>query len=42
MIEPVNYNVTVNDELLERIKEGILKSPLVSKKRKKLIEPKQD
>ena len=41
-IELVNYNVEVNEELLDRIKEGILKSPLVSEKHKKLIKPKQD
>lgn len=41
-VELVDYNVEVNDELLEKIKEGILRSPLVSKKRKKLIKPSQD
>ena len=38
MIELVEYNVAVSDELLEKIKVGILKSPLVSKKHKNLIE----
>ncbi|MBQ3464515.1 hypothetical protein IJH27_01630 [Candidatus Saccharibacteria bacterium] len=38
-IEPVDYNIKVNEELLKRIKEGILKSPLVSKKHKNLIKP---
>lgn len=41
-IELVNYNVEVNEELLERIKKGILKSPLVSKKHKRFIKPSQD
>ena len=36
-IELVDYNVEVNEELLEKIKEGILKSPLVPRKHKKLI-----
>ena len=38
MIELVEYNVKVDDKLLERIKEGILKSPLVSEKYKRIIE----
>lgn len=41
-IKLADYNVEVNEELLEKIKEGILKSPLVSKKHKKLIKPNQD
>lgn len=41
-IKLVDYNIEVNEELLERIKEGILKSPLVSKKHKKFIKPNQD
>ncbi len=40
-IELVDYNIEVNDELLDKIKEGVLKSPLVSKKHKKLIKPDQ-
>lgn len=36
-IELVEYNIDVNDELLEKIREGILKSPLVPEKCKKLI-----
>ena len=36
-IELVEYNIDVDDGLLEKIRKGILKSPLVPEKRKKLI-----
>lgn len=36
-VVPVDYNVEVNEDLLNRIKAGILKSPLVSQKHKNLI-----
>ncbi len=37
-IEIVDYNVEVNEGLLAKIKDGVLKSPLVSKRYKNIIE----
>ena len=36
-ISLAGYNVEVDDNLLEKIREGIIKSPLVSEKYKKII-----